>query len=249
MEKTRLLIIDDDELLVGMIQEYFLKDSSIDVALVASDGNEGICMIENHFKDFDFILLDLIMPKKDGIDVLKYLQKNSYDKKVIVLTSYSTPDMIHKVATLGANYLMIKPFELSYLKEKIQQLRESEEKGKIINLIDYNLYNSITKTLHELGVPSHIKGYQYIREGIIIVLEKGNIILTKELYYMIAMKYDSTVSNVERSIRHAIEISWNRGNWELMEDLFGHSIDSEKAKPTNREFIITIVDKLQLESL
>ena len=112
-----------------------------------------------------------------------------------------------------------------------------------------NLQVSITKILHELGVPSHIKGYQYIREGITVLFERPDVVggITKELYPDIADKFDTTVSRVERAIRHAIEVSWNRGNWQLMEEIFGHSVDIDKAKPTNSEFIVTVADKLRLE--
>ena len=125
-------------------------------------------------------------------------------------------------------------------------------KGKETNLIDEErneLDRSITKILHELGVPSHIKGYQYIREGIAIIYNNPEVIggITKELYPQIAKKFDITVSRVERAIRHAIEVSWNRGNWDLMEDIFGHSVDIDKAKPTNSEFIVTVADKMRLE--
>ena len=108
---------------------------------------------------------------------------------------------------------------------------------------------SITKILHELGIPSHIKGYQYIREGIGIIFERPETIggITKELYPELAGKFNTTVSRVERAIRHAIEVSWNRGDWDLMEEIFGHSVDIDKAKPTNSEFIVTIADKLRLE--
>ena len=122
-----------------------------------------------------------------------------------------------------------------------------------LDAIDFyhnNLQISITKILHELGIPSHIKGYQYIREGIGIIYEHPETIggITKELYPELAEKFDTTVSRVERAIRHAIEVSWNRGNWELMEEIFGHSVDIDKAKPTNSEFIVTIADKLSLEA-
>ena len=112
-----------------------------------------------------------------------------------------------------------------------------------------NLQISVTKILHELGVPSHIKGYQYIREGIMLIYDKPEFIgsITKELYPDIAKTYTTTVSRVERAIRHAIEVSWNRGNWDLMEDIFGHSVDIDKAKPTNSEFIVTIADKLRMD--
>lgn len=250
MEKTRLFVIDDNENLVGMVREYFKKNPNIDVVLEAKDGSEGIFLIDKKKNEFDVILLDLVMPKKDGVEVLEYLYKNGIDKKVIVLTSYNTQDMISKVASLGASYFMLKPFELSDLENKIYSLsRKMNEKGESIDLYHNNLQISITKTLHELGVPSHIKGYQYIREGITLVYKRPDIIggITKELYPEIAKKFNSTVSRVERAIRHAIEVSWNRGNWDLMEEIFGHSVDIDKAKPTNSEFIVTIADKMRLD--
>ena len=249
MEKTKLLIIDDNESLVEMIKEYFEEVPNIEVALSAKDGSEGINLIDANKNNFDLILLDLIMPKKDGIAVLKHLHKNKIDKKVIVLTSYNTQDVIREVSELGATYLMLKPFELSDLEEKINQVAKTTIKGETLDLFHNNLQISITRTLHELGVPSHIKGYQYIREGITLVYKRPEMIggITKELYPEIAKKYSSTGSRVERAIRHAIEVSWNRGNWDLMEEIFGHSVDIDKAKPTNSEFIVTIADKLRLE--
>ena len=249
MEKTKLLVIDDNKSLVDMVEEYFKEVPNIDVVQTANNGREGISYIKNNLNSFDVILLDLVMPEKDGLNVLKYLNDNKIDKKVIVLTSYNTQDMISKVASLGASYFMLKPFELDNLKEKINNLSKTiNSKGEFIDLHNNNLQISITKTLHELGVPSHIKGYKYIKEGITMVYNKPDIRrITKELYPEIAKKYDSTVSRVERSIRHAIEVSWNRGNWDLMEDIFGHSIDIDKAKPTNSEFIVTIADKIRLD--
>ena len=195
------------------------------------------------------ILLDLVMPNKDGIEVLKYLKNKQIDKKIIVLTSYNAQSMIRKVSELGADYLILKPFELSVLEEKILEIANNNAQGNTIDIYNNNLQISITKTLHDLGVPSHVKGYQYIREGIILVYNNPTIIggITKELYPAIARKFNSTTSRVERAIRHAIEISWNRANWDLMEELFGYSVDIDKAKPTNSEFIVTIADKLRLE--
>jgi len=250
MGKTRLLVIDDNQNLVTLMKEYFSKTANITVALSANDGVEGINLIDKKTSEFDMIILDLVMPNKDGIAVLKHINENRLNKKVIVLTSYNTQDMIRKVSELGASYFMLKPFELSDLEEKITEVAFNiSGTGESIDLFHNSLQISITKTLHELGVPSHIKGYQYIREGISIVYKRPEIIggITKELYPEIAEKYNSTVSRVERAIRHAIEVSWNRGNWELMEDIFGHSVDIDKAKPTNSEFIVTIADKLRLE--
>ena len=249
MEKTRLFVIDDNKSLVVMLKEYFKKVPNIDVVLEANDGREGILLLDQKKDDYDIVLLDLVMPNKDGLNVLEHIYHNHSDKKVIVITAYNTQDIIRKVASYGASYFILKPFELKDLEEKITLLRESENKGASLDLFHNNLQISITRTLHELGVPSHIKGYQYIREGITLVYKRPDMIggITKELYPEIAKRFDSTVSRVERAIRHAIEVSWNRGNWDLMEEIFGHSVDIDKAKPTNSEFIVTIADKLRLE--
>ena len=249
MNNTRLLVIDDDKDLVSMIKNYFNHTKEVEVVLEAHDGEEGISLIEERKNEFDVIVLDIIMPKKDGIAVLEYLNKHEIDKKVIVLTAYNTQEMISKVASLGASYFMLKPFDLVDLENKVKSLSRKNIIGESIDLIHNNLQITITKTLHELGVPSHIKGYQYIREGITLVYKRPDIAggITKELYPEIVKKFDSTVSRVERAIRHAIEVSWNRGNWDLMEDIFGHSVDIDKAKPTNSEFIVTIADKMRLD--
>ena len=250
MEKTRLLVIDDNKELVNMIKEYFKSHADIEVALEAYDGVEGLDLIEKKSDLYDVVILDLIMPNKDGLSVLEYMKKKNMDRKVIVLTSYNTPDVIRKVSELGVNYYMLKPFELSDLEKRVIEISEGVNfEGKSIDLYHNNLQISTTKILHELGVPSHIKGYQYIREGIMMLYEKPEVIggITKELYPEVASKFDTTVSRVERAIRHAIEVSWNRGNWELMEEIFGHSVDIDKAKPTNSEFIVTVADKLRLE--
>ena len=172
------------------------------------------------------------------------------ERKVIVLTSYNTPDIIRRVSELGVNYYILKPFELLDLEKRILEVSEGNSyESKNIDLYRNNLEKSTTKILHELGMPSHIKGYQYIRDGIMMLYERPEVIggITKELYPEVASKYATTVSRVERAIRHAIEVSWNRGNWQLMEDIFGHSVDIDKAKPTNSEFIVTVADKLRLE--
>lgn len=251
MKKIRLLVIDDNESFKDMLREYFSKTKEIEVTLEAADGEEGIEVIKNKSDEFDSIVLDVIIPKKDGISVLKYLKEANIDKKVLVLSAYNTQKVIQQVAKLGADYFMVKPVKMEVLEEKIKDLFQnySEEGGRGIDLYSNNLQVSITKTLHELGVPSHIKGYQYIREGIALLYNNPAIIggITKELYPEIAKKYNSTTSRVERAIRHAIEISWNRANWEFMEDIFGYSVDIDKAKPTNSEFIVTIADKLRLE--
>ena len=249
MEKTRLLVIDDNSETRKLLQEYFIGNDEIEVVLQAVDGEEGIEMIQKHPDQFDCILLDIVMPKKDGIEVLKYIRNNNLDKKVVVMTACNSQDVIQRVSELGANYFILKPFVLETLEEIIMYIVSNHTENGSIDIHNNNLQISITKALHELGVPSHIKGYQYIREGISIIYNKPSMIggITKELYPEIAKKYDSTTSRVERAIRHAIEVSWNRANWEFMEDIFGYSVDIDKAKPTNSEFIVTIADKIRLE--
>lgn len=250
MEKIRVLMIDDNVNLVKMVSEYFSSHSIIDVVLSAYDGETGFNLIESEINEYDVIILDLIMPKKDGMYVLEKMNEKNIEKNVIVATSYNAPDVIRNVSEMGVNYFILKPFDLSDLEKRIlDSCRVKQSEGKNIDLYHNNLQISITKILHELGIPSHIKGYQYIREAVAIIYEHPETIggITKELYPELANKFDTTVSRVERAIRHAIEVSWNRGDWDLMEEIFGHSVDIDKAKPTNSEFIVTIADKLRLE--
>ena len=251
MEKIKLLVIDDNINLVDMVKEYFSNTNNIEVAYTAYDGIEGIEVIQREKDNYDVIVLDLIMPKKDGIYVLEEMQKRGINKKVIVATSYNANEIIREVSEFGVSYFILKPFELNDLEKRINEItnQKKNENSKNIDFHYNNLQVSITKVLHELGIPSHIKGYQYIREAVGIIFERPETIggITKELYPELAMKFDTTVSRVERAIRHAIEVSWNRGNWDLMEDIFGHSVDIDKAKPTNSEFIVTIADKLRLD--
>lgn len=249
MDKVRVLMIDDNIKLVEMIMEYFKNSSTVEVVMTACDGVQGIDKIENEQSNYDLILLDLIMPNKDGLYVLEEMKKRNIIKPVIVETSYNSNDIIKEVSEYGVNYFVLKPFELSDLEQKISKVFSRANTTNNIDFYNSNLQVSITKILHELGIPSHIKGYQYIREGIGIIFENPDTIggITKELYPELANKYDTTVSRVERAIRHAIEVSWNRGDWDLMEEIFGHSVDIDKAKPTNSEFIVTIADKLRLD--
>ena len=251
MEKIKVLMIDDNVSLVDMVKEYFKGNESIEISYVAHNGLDGINLIENQSGNYDIVLLDLIMPQKDGLYVLDQVKEKNINCNIIVETSYNAQDVIRQVSEYGVSYFILKPFDLCDLENRIMEVCNSKNKeGRNINLKQNNLNISITKILHELGIPSHIKGYQYIREGIGIIYERPETIggITKELYPELANKFDTTVSRVERAIRHAIEVSWNRGDWDLMEEIFGHSVDIDKAKPTNSEFIVTIADKLRLDN-
>lgn len=248
MNKIKVLMIDDNVNLIEMVEDYFEDNQGIEIVGKAFDGNEGLKIIKEGQLKYDLIILDLIMPNKDGLGVLKELKALDMHPNIIVATSYNAPDTIRKVSEYGVNYYILKPFSIAELEDKILDTFKTNEK-KTINLLNNNLQISISRMLHELGMPSHIKGYQYIREAISMVYDNPEIVggITKELYPELATKFDTTVSRVERAIRHAIEVSWNRGDWDLMEDVFGHSVDIDKAKPTNSEFIVTVADKLRLE--
>ena len=249
MKQVRVLMIDDNENLINAVKDAFKDNKNISITLEAFNGREGFELIKNKQDEFDIIVLDLIMPDKDGLYVLESMKQANISKKVIVATSYNAMDVIREVSEYGVNYYILKPFDIKDLEKRILEVANREYDNKIIDVEYNNIQSSISKILHELGIPSHIKGYQYIRDGINILYEHPETVggITKELYPSLADKYDTTVSRVERAIRHAIEVSWNRGSWDLMEEIFGHSVDVDKAKPTNSEFIVTIADKLRLD--
>lgn len=244
MGKQSLMVVEDNQNFIDMIKERYNSSDKIEVNFEASNGEDAFDIIKNNKDKIDTIVLDLVMPKRDGIFLLEQLVKNNIFINTIVITSFSSEDVLKKVSTYGVKYVLLKPFSLEDLDKRIL-----ESNKKVIINNERNIKISLTKLLHELGVPSHIKGYQYIREGIMILYNNPSIIggITKELYPEIADKYKTTVSRVERAIRHAIEVSWNRGNLDFMDEVFGHSVDYDKAKPTNSEFLVTVADKLKLE--
>lgn len=246
---TNILMIDDNKNLIEMIKEYFKDNENVNIILEAYDGEEGIKTIEKNKDNIDLIVLDLIMPNKDGFYVLEEMKKRGINIKTIVATSYNAAEVIREVSEYGVSYYVLKPFDLETLEKRINDIMNKQTNNENIDFYTSNLQISITKMLHELGIPSHIKGYQYIREAVNIIFEYPEIIggITKELYPALADKFNTTVSRVERAIRHAIEVSWNRGNLDFMEELFGFSVDIDKAKPTNSEFMVTIADKLRLD--
>ncbi len=249
MAKQKILVVDDNVSLIHMVREYANSSDKLEILYEAHDGKEGFDIVNKHRDEIDLVLLDLIMPNKDGIYFLDKLKENKINMNIIVVTSFNADEMVRRVASYNIKYFLLKPFDLKDLEQRVLEATNQIKVKKTESVYDQDLKISVTKLLHELGVPSHIKGYQYIREGILILYDNPEIIggITKELYPEIASKFDTTVSRVERAIRHAIEVSWNRGNIDLMEEIFGHSVDYDKAKPTNSEFIVTVADKLKIE--
>lgn len=249
MEKINILMIDDNENLIDMVKEYFKNSERVDICFTAFNGEDGVKVLSENLDKIDLVILDLIMPHKDGIYVLGKMKELGIVKDVIVATSYNAAEVIREVSEYGVKYYILKPFDLGDLESRIYSVFDKQVSSKDINFYSSNLHVAVTKMLHELGIPSHIKGYQYIREAALIIFDNPDIIggITKELYPELASKFKTTVSRVERAIRHAVEVSWNRGNLDFMEELFGYSVDIDKAKPTNSEFIVTIADKLRLD--
>lgn len=245
--KIRILLVDSDKEQVSSIEKYFSTDAVIDVVKVFLDGNDAYKYIKNYQDNYDIILMDLLLPSRDGISIISEMRENNINKNIIVLTGYSSLEMIKQVSLFNINYFMLKPFSLDDLKEQIFNIRKSK-----FNVLenDIDLRSNITTLLHSLGVPNHIKGFEYIREGIGLMYSNPTLLgaITKELYPEIAYKYNTTSSRVERAIRHAIEISWNRGDYDKMEEIFGHSVDFDRARPTNSEFIATLADRLRLHN-
>ncbi len=195
------------------------------------------------------LVLDLMLPKKDGISILKSLQ--GLDKKPITLvTSGFVTDYVASAAVnLGARYLMMKPCEMQVLVERLEEIRGSSNALPLRKNAKAGIETMVTSIIHEIGVPAHIKGYQYLREAIIIAVNDMDVInaITKVLYPQVAKTFQTTPSRVERAIRHAIEVAWDRGDLDTLQKFFGYTVSNTKGKPTNSEFIALIADKLQLQ--
>ncbi|MBM7865144.1 two-component system response regulator (stage 0 sporulation protein A) [Heliobacterium gestii] len=227
----------------------------MDLAGVANNGQEALKLIQQ--EEPDLIILDIIMPHMDGIGVLECMAGMNLAKRprIIILTAFGQESMTQRAVQLGADYYILKPFDLEILGNRVRQLTSGSVPASIPQPVSQppimrprNMDVEVTNIIHQMGVPAHIKGYQYLRDAILMVINEVSLLgaVTKELYPMIAQKYTTTPSRVERAIRHAIELAWDRGNVEMMSKFFGYTINLERGKPTNSEFIAMVADKLRL---
>lgn len=263
-EKISVLIADDNQEFSHTLSSYINSQEDMEVVGMARDGNEAIEMIRNVKPNV--VLLDVIMPHLDGIGVLEKINElNDAKPTCIMLSAVGQDKITQKAIMLGADYYVVKPFDIELLIKRIREIKyfkptqtinnfiSREQKQRYIEISrdagEDNLEALVTNIIHEVGVPAHIKGYQYLREAIMMVVKDIDIInqITKNLYPNIAAKYETTPSRVERAIRHAIEVAWGRGQQEAVENIFGYTISAAKGKPTNSEFIAMIADKLRLE--
>lgn len=258
---VKVAIADDNKELIQLIDQYIREQNDMDLISEAYNGEECLTIVEE--TEPDVLILDIIMPHLDGIAVLEKVNSMPAKKRpeVIMLTAFGQEDVTKRAVELGAAYYLLKPFDMDALINKIRDVSAAKTS---INSTGFNqsslsshqaaprrltLDQNISKLLQEIGVPAHIKGYQYLRDAISIVYEDVDVLskITKVLYPRVAEKHDTTASRVERAIRHAIEVAWNRGDVDTLSNMFNQTINKSKAKPTNSEFIAMLADKLRFE--
>ncbi|WMT42626.1 sporulation transcription factor Spo0A [Paenibacillus sp. D2_2] len=264
MQKIEVLLADDNREFTNLLAEYISEQDDMTVSGIAYNGEEVLEMIDNASKIPDVLILDIIMPHLDGLGVLERLREMNLtpQPKIIMLTAFGQENITQRAVQLGASYYILKPFDMEVLVNRIRQLvgvstvttgstlSPSFSKSNVVPIgKGKNLDANITSIIHEIGVPAHIKGYQYLREAITMVYNNIEILgaITKTLYPAIAEKFKTTPSRVERAIRHAIEVAWTRGNLDSISHLFGYTVNISKSKPTNSEFIAMVADKLRIE--
>lgn len=270
MENVNVVIVDDNPMILNTLDEVISSEAGLSVIGRADNGKDAIDMIKD--TQPDVVLLDLVMPQMDGITVVENIKKKTSMLKnpaFIILSAVGGEQMTEEAFQAGANYFLMKPFDKDILVNKIRRIGKRPVRpvpGKVLeaplkaatpeeaamNREEYmkeHLETDITKMLHELGIPAHIKGYQYLRDAISMVVRDREMMeaVTKILYPEIAKKNYTSSSRVARAIRHAIEVAWGRGSLEVIDELFGYTISTGKGKPTNSEFIALIADKICLD--
>ncbi len=252
-ELIRVAIADDNKGFSDIMQEFLCQQPDIDLVGVAYNGEDILTIIEDKLPDV--VVLDIIMPHLDGIGVLERISHLVNRPKVIMLTAFGQENITQRVAELGADYYILKPFNMEVLLNRIRQLTGGNNSTIVSTAIPISkpvncpIDVEVTNIIREIGIPAHIKGYQYLRDAIMMITKEIELLgaVTKVLYPKIAEKYSTTPSRVERAIRHAIEVAWNRGNMEMIHRTFGYTIKPDKGKPTNSEFMAMIADKLRME--
>lgn len=247
--KLSILIADDNETLTDELSAYINIQRDMVTAAVASDGEEAWGLILETKPDV--VILDMVMPKLDGMGVLKRIRELP-DKPLVIAYSVSALQRtVETAVSLGADYYLLKPQSCERVADTIRELTKPDTvnvKSSVPHK-EVDLETLVTEFIHELGVPAHIKGYQYIRTAIMMVVEDMDMLnyITKQLYPEIAHIYNTTASRVERAIRHSIEVAWTRGRPETMNEIFGYTIHTGKGKPTNSEFIAMVADRIRLQ--
>ena len=261
MEKLNVAIFDDNQRMLELVSDVLESDNDMTVVGSARNGEEAYELIRK--KEPDVVLLDLIMPKLDGMEIMNRVKKDHSIQKqpeFIVLSAVGDDRITEDAFRMGAKYFIMKPFDPQMVRNRIKMMR-SDSKSRHSEIISNsqeivenadalgNLERDVTDIINEIRVPAHIKGYQYLRDAIMMSVNDMEMLgsITKVLYPTIAKHYRTTPSRVERAIRHAIEVAWSRGKMDTIDALFGYTISMGKGKPTNSEFIALIADKIRIE--
>ncbi len=250
MEKMKLMVVDDNKEFCKLVRDYSQMQNDIEFVGAAYDGLSALELIKD--KKPDVVILDNVMPQLDGIGVLVHLQNIPVKNrpKVVTVTACPTDEFMANAYKLGVNYAMSRKIDINEMLDRCRMvLKSTPAEAKLEKLSAEDIESKVTEMIHEVGVPAHIKGYSYLRVAIMLVLEDAQLIesITKMLYPTVAKKFGTSASRVERAIRHAIEVAWNRGDTDTLNSIFGFTINQSKGKPTNSEFIAMISDKLRLE--
>ena len=261
MNKIKVVIADDNREFCEILNQFISSHEEFEIVGIANDGIEALEIVDKEKPQI--LVLDIIMPHLDGLEVLERLHNSEgdYFPNVIILSAVGQDKITQRAIKLGADYYVIKPFDFEVFIKRLKEIagigsesiRIRDKQGSYIapktSFTGNNVETKITKIIHEIGVPAHIKGYLYLREAIGLVIDDMDYLgaITKELYPHVADKFNTTPSRVERAIRHAIEVAWTRGNLDTINNFFGYTVDNSKGKPTNSEFIALIADKLRLE--
>ena len=250
VEKKKVLIADASEEFRMLLMETIQKESDMEVVGETGDGREAVRLAREC--GADVVVMDMVLSQMDGLEVLRELSALTCRPKTLVVSAFARGNTADLAAGEGADYCLMKPCRTATVVERIRQMTgqgrtaegEDRDSGR-----EQSLESIVTAIIHEIGVPAHIKGYQYLREAIIIAVEDMEVInaVTKVLYPEVAKRFGTTASRVERAIRHAIEVAWDRGDLETLQKYFGYTVSNAKGKPTNSEFIAMIADRLQLQ--
>ena len=248
--KKRIIVADVGEEFRALLVAGLREEADLEVVAETGDGQDAVRLVRELSPDV--LIMDLMLTRMDGMEVLAEVNALSRKPRVLVLSSFARDVVAEQAAAQGADYFIVKPCRLSSVVERVRQIaspfrKEGEGAGQ--SLSGQSLESVVTAIIHEIGVPAHIKGYQYLREAIMIAVADMDVInaVTKILYPEVAKRFGTTASRVERAIRHAIEVAWDRGDLETLQKYFGYTVSNAKGKPTNSEFIAMIADRLQLQ--
>ena len=246
MSDKKIVLADASEEFRQMLADMIQEEPDLTVCAQTGSGEELLDLVQVHKPDV--IVMDLMLAGMDGLEVLEELGDNR--PRVLVLSSFNNPALAGQVSQKGGDYCMLKPCRIQSVIGRARELAGGKTGTQIQEeTSSRDLERQVTAIIHEIGVPAHIKGYQYLREAIGLAVEDMEVInaVTKVLYPTVARKFSTTPSRVERAIRHAIEVAWDRGDLETLQKYFGYTVSNAKGKPTNSEFIAMIADRLQLQ--